>query len=243
MRSFYRLAVKITVATGCTLLAPLYSIAMATDLSVNPDSLPMFGQPKIIRPDNLKQADEVFIRDNTLRYQTRQAASNAFATQGWAAVRAKQLDTAMLRFNQAWLMNAKNYGAFWGFGAVLSARGRIAEAIEALETARELIDDPTQRAALLADLGTLQSEYAASLPADRQLERAQRFVLANSRFTECLENDPNFASGWREWAMSLYDQERYAEAWIKLKRARDLRAEPFPPAFVKKLSAKMAEPK
>ena len=28
----------------------------------------MYGQPKIVRPDNLKKADEAFIRDETLRY-------------------------------------------------------------------------------------------------------------------------------------------------------------------------------
>jgi tetratricopeptide (TPR) repeat protein len=149
----------------------------------------------------------------------------------------------MRRFNQAWLLNPKNYGPFWGFGAVLSQRGKLTEALEHLETARQLIDDPTQRVALLCDLGTVHSEYAVRLPAERQLERAQQFVLANSRFTESLENDPKFAPSWREWAISLYDQERYSEAWVKVKQARENRAEPFPPDFLTKLSAKMPEPK
>ncbi|HYA28644.1 MAG TPA: hypothetical protein VEI95_07465 [Acidobacteriota bacterium] len=230
-------------AIVAALIALLFSIAGAGASDVNPDMLPMFGQPKITRPENLQKVDDAFIRDNTFRYKSRQAASNAFAAQGWGAVRTKQLDVAMLRFNQAWLLNPKNYSAFWGFGAVLSDQGRLGEAIEQLETARELIDDPAQRSALLTDLGAVHSEYAASLPAERQLERAQRFVLANSRFSESLENDPSFAPGWREWAISLYQQERYAEAWLRVKRARELRAEPFPPEFIDKLSAKMAEPK
>jgi tetratricopeptide (TPR) repeat protein len=219
------------------------AVAAAAQTPVNPDTLPMFGQPKVPRTDSQKQADEAFIRDNTLRFKTRQAASSAFASQGWTAIRGRQLDAAMLRFNHAWLLNPKNYSAFWGFGAILSERGKLMEAIEQLETARELIDDPTQRPALLADLGNVHSEYASRLGADRQLERAHHFVMANSRFTESLENDPKFASGWREWAMSLYDQERYSEAWIKAKRARELKAEPFPAEFLKKLSAKMPEPK
>ncbi len=200
------------------------TVVAAAQTPVNPDTLPMFGQPKVVRSESQKQADEAFIRDNTLRYKTRQAASSAFASQGWSAVRAKQLDAAMLRFNHAWLLNPKNYSAFWGFGAVLSERGKLMEAIEQLETARELIDDPTQRPALLADLGNVHSEYASRLGADKQLERAHHFVMANSRFTESLENDPKFASGWREWAISLYDQERYSEAWIKAKRARELKS-------------------
>jgi Tfp pilus assembly protein PilF len=229
-------------AALCSVMALIPS-TMAGETVANPETLPMFGQPKNARSESQKQADEVFIRDNTLRYQTRQNASSAFAAQGWQAVRAKQLDTAMLRFNQAWLLNPKNYGVFWGFAAILSERGRLAEAIEQLETARELVDEPAQRSALLADLGTLHSEYAVRLSADKQLERAHHFVVANNRFTESLENDPKFASGWREWAISLYDQERYSEAWVKAKRAQELKAEPFPAAFLKKLSAKMAEPK
>jgi tetratricopeptide (TPR) repeat protein len=242
MTSFAKFTFRYAAAVLCSVAVSM-STAMAEEPAGNPETLPMFGQPKIARSESLKKADEDFIRDNTLRYKTRQAASNAFAVQGWSAIRARQPDVAMLRFNQAWLLNAKNYSAFWGFGAVFSERGRLAEAIEHLETARELIDDPTQRPALLADLGALHSEYAVRLAVDKQLERAHHFVIANARFTESLENDPRFASGWREWAMSLYDQERYSEAWVKAKRARELKAEPFPPEFIKKLSAKMPEPK
>ena len=202
----------------------------------------MFGQPKISRSEDLKKSDDAFIRDSTLRYGNRQAGSNTLAAQGWTAVRVGQDDVAMRRFNQAWLLNPKNYNVFWGYGAVLSAKGKLNEALEYLETARELVDDPKQRIALLCDLGAVHSAYAARLPADRQLERAQQFVLANNRFSESLENDPKFAQSWREWAFSLYDQERYSEAWLRVKKARELNAEPFPPEFIQKLSAKMPEP-
>jgi tetratricopeptide (TPR) repeat protein len=233
-------AVSLTVI-GC--LSSMYLTAVAAQAqSDGADKLPMFGQPKIVRPDNLKKADEDFIRNVTLRFGNRQAGSNALAAQGWTALRSGQPDLAILRFNQAWLVNPKNFRAFWGFGAVQSTRGKLSEAIELLETARELLDDPAQRVPLLCDLGTLHSEYAARLPRDRELERAQHFVLANSRFTESLENDPKYAMSWREWAISLYEQERYSEAWIKVRQAQDLQAEPFPSDFLKKLSAKMPEP-
>jgi hypothetical protein len=81
------------------------------------------------------------------------------------------------------------------------------------------------------------------MPADKQLERAHHFVVANNRFTESLELNPKYAPSWREWAMSLYDQERYSEAWVRVRQARALQAEPFPPEFLKKLSEKMPEPK
>ena len=207
------------------------------------DNLPMFGQPDIVRSENLKKADEEFIRNAVAKYGSRQTGSNAVAAEGWTLVRAGKQDAALQRFNQAWLLNPKNFQAFWGFGAVLSERGKIAEAIDQLETARELAGDQPQRVALLSDLGTLHSEYAVKMPPDKSLDRARQFVLANSRFTESLEIDPNFAPSWREWAISLYQQARYAEAWAKARRAKELNAEPFPPGFLQKLTEKMPEPR
>lgn len=249
MTKGFRLRTKISRVSTLIAMA-VYAMALifvmvngAGAQSDGADKLPMFGQPGIVRPENLKKADDEFIRNSTLRFGNRIAGSNALAAQGWTAIGARQSDVAMQRLNQAWLLNPKNYRVFWGFGALMSERGRLAEALEHLETARQLVDDPAQRVALLCDLGTVHSEYAARLPADRQLERAQHFVLANSRFTESLENDPKYAMSWREWAISLYEQERYSEAWVKVKQARENKAEPFPADFLKKLSAKMPEPK
>jgi tetratricopeptide (TPR) repeat protein len=215
------------------------AIAQRTD-AIN---LPMYGQPAIVRPENLKRADEDFVRDATLKYGSREAAGRAMAAQGWEAIRDRKLDLAMQRFNQSWLLSPKNYQAFWGFGAVLSEQGKLAEAIEQLQTARQLIDDPSQVSALLCDIGAVQSEYAAHLPPDKQLERAQHFIIANQSFTASVERNPNYAAGWREWAISLYKQERYSEAWIKAQRAKELKAEPFPSDFLRDLQSKIASPK
>lgn len=216
------------------------STAAQTDPS---EKLPMYGQPGTPRPEDLKKTDEDFVRDTTFRFGNRQAASRALAEQGWTSARRGMLDVAMKRFNEAWLLNPKNYQAFWGFGAVLSEQGKLADAIEQLETARELIDDPKQRVPLLSDLGSVHSAYGARLPADKQLDRAQHFVVANNRFAESLEIDPNYARSWREWAFSLYEQERYSEAWVKAKRAMELNGEPFPPGFLDTLRKKVPEAK
>ncbi|MET0500660.1 MAG: hypothetical protein ABW172_03965, partial [Candidatus Binatia bacterium] len=205
----------VLVALWVTVFCPSWAGAQSDPT----EKLPMFGQPGIARPDSLKKADEAFIRDATFRFGSRPAGSRALAEQGWASLRKGALDIAMRRFNEAWLLNPKNYQAFWGFGAVLSEQGKLAAAIEQLETARDFVDDPNQRLALLADLGAVHSAYGARLPEDKQLDRAQQFITANNRFAESLESNPNYARSWRDWAISLYEQERYSEAWIKAKRA------------------------
>lgn len=206
-------------------------------------NLPMYGQPGIVRPDDLKKADVAFARQATTKYGSPGAASRVWAAQGWASLRNGKPELALQEFNQAWLLNSQNYQVFWGFGAVLSQQGRLGEAIEQLEVASRLIDEPAQKVALLSDLGSVYSELAVRLPEDKQLDRAQHFISANRRFTESLEIAPNYAPSWREWAISLYRQERYSEAWIKAKRAIELKAEPFPASFLDDLRKKHPEPK
>jgi tetratricopeptide (TPR) repeat protein len=210
----------------------------------NPDTLPMFGQPAITRADDLKKADEVFIKNAVAKHGNRTAASIAALAQGWASIRSGKSAMALRHFNEGWLLSPDNPGVFWGFGAVLSERGKLLEAIEQLETARELmINNPKQLVQLLADIGAVRSAYAVGLPRERELERAQQFSAANQRFSESLEIDPDYAPSWRAWAISLYDQERYSEASIKASRALELKAESFPADFLNKLKNKRAEPK
>jgi tetratricopeptide (TPR) repeat protein len=204
----------------------------------------MFGQPAIMRAEHLRQADEAFIKIAVAKFGDRTAASHAAVAQGWEAIRNGTAMTALRRFNEGWLLAPSNPGVFWGFGAVLSQQGKLIEAIEHLETARELmLGDGKQLVQLLSDIGAVRSAYAASLSRDRELERAHQFSAANQRFAESLEIDSEYAPSWREWAMSLYDQERYAEASIKAARARELKAESFPADFLRKLNSKIAEPK
>jgi len=140
--------------------------ALAMAQSQPGDNLPMYGQPGIVRPDDLKKADAAFARQATTKYGSPGAASRVWAGQGWSSMREGKPDLALEQFNRAWLLNSKNYQAFWGFGAVLSEQGKLEAAVEQLSIASQLIDEPAQKAALLSDLGSVYSELAARLPED-----------------------------------------------------------------------------
>src|SRR5262245_1412299 len=99
------------VAIAFVVLLIFCSTANTEELKGDPDTLPMYGQPARPRSEAEKKSDEAVIRDNTLRFKTRAAGAVAFAGQAWSALRAKQFDLAMQRFNQSWLMNPKYYGA------------------------------------------------------------------------------------------------------------------------------------
>lgn len=221
----------------------LFSARIEPAAAQNPaqDGSAIYGQLGSGRSIPLTKPDEAFVREAISKHGSRETASEMFAAQAWSLMRDNRLESALQYFIRAWQLNHENYQAFWGFGAILSEKGSLVEAIEQLETARELNEDSAARVRLLTDLGTLHSEYTKQMPREKQLDRAHGFVLANSRFAESLEIDPNDAASWRAWAISLYAQERYSEAWIKAKRALDLNAEPFPLGFLEGLREKMPQ--
>jgi tetratricopeptide (TPR) repeat protein len=221
----------------CFALIVFFGIGPTVAQERSTDKLSTDGDAATKQP----KSDDPAIREAIAQFGGREEASRALADQGWSYVRDGKFDLAMERFKQSLLLNAKNYQSFWGMGAVLSGQGKLDESIEQLETAKALVDDPKQEVGLLTDIGAVQSEYAARLPEQEQLERARHFVSANRSFSECLDMDPDYAPGWRGWAISLYEQERYSEAWIKAERAIALKAEPFPNGFLENLKKKMAQ--
>ena len=79
-----------------------------------------------LRPEygNVRKTDEQIADDNKLiEYEvkelgTRHKASEALVQLGFRYLYNGDVETAMKRFNQAWLLDPKNENAYWGFGAV-----------------------------------------------------------------------------------------------------------------------------
>lgn len=234
------LCCTITVLLSCT--APSY-LASATTRAQRIDNIPMYGQPGIPRPDHLKKADEDFIKEVVAGLGNREAASKLWYVQAEKYMEAGNLDFAMRRYNQSWLLNPKNYQPYWGFGRVLVERGQLLDAIQHLEKAKDLVDDPYQRVALLVDLGTAYSLRAESVITMDAAESKRIFTRANQLYSDAMSSDPAFGYGWQRWAMSLYREGDYAQAWEKVRQSRTSSAPPLPPGFLRALEQKMPEPR
>ena len=204
----------------------------------------MYGQPRTPRLEVLKKADEDFIKQASAAFRgSRRDASRAWVDQADRFFREGNLDYAMRRYNQAWLLDATNYRAFWGFGQVTLQKDKFTEAIGYFEQALSLCDDSEQRPALLSDTGTAYSfkaKYEASLtPA----EKASIFAQANECFAKSTELNAHYGNAWKRWAMSLHREGRFADAWEKVKRARGAGITSFPTEFLDALSKELPEPK
>jgi tetratricopeptide (TPR) repeat protein len=208
------------------------------------DNIPMYGQPTVERPEALKRADAEFIaqvKQASEGHGGLEKASLAWWMKGEEYMKEGNLDYAMRRYNQSWLLNPNSFRPYWGFSRVLFQKGQLDESIKYLEKATQLVDDEFQKVALFSDIATAYS-IKANNTTNAPAERTKYFLLANQYFEDATKIDPKYPIPWRNWSQSLLFEGRYNEAWQKVNIARSLGAQ-IPPQFIKILESKMPEPK
>lgn len=84
------------------------------------NELPMYGG--IEKPEEFRKADEAFISAAIEQLGSHEKASDASVTRGWRYFFKNDPSNAMRRFNQAWLLDPDNGGAYHGFAVVLVSR-------------------------------------------------------------------------------------------------------------------------
>ena len=122
------------------------------------DARPMYGAPEIPRPTLLRQADARFIETAAAEFGgNRKLASLSWTGQGDRLLASGNIDDAMRRYNEAWLLDPDNFEVHEGFARTLLARGRPQAAIPHFRKAIELCPDESERAALTAELQRLSN--------------------------------------------------------------------------------------
>ncbi|TAF75088.1 MAG: hypothetical protein EAZ53_07100 [Bacteroidetes bacterium] len=75
--------------------------------------LPKYGNFKKCK--NQLIADSLFLESCQNSFSDKREASNYYAQKGWDYFYSQKYDTAMFRFNQAWLLDSLNFIPYWGF--------------------------------------------------------------------------------------------------------------------------------
>ncbi|MCE6990723.1 tetratricopeptide repeat protein [Dyadobacter sp. CY323] len=90
--------------------------------------LPMYGNAKKC-PEQI-EADRRFLQETDGLFQgDRKRAAEDRVARAWEYFDANVQDTAMMRFNQAWLLDSSNAEVYWGFGNLLGGQERFRESI------------------------------------------------------------------------------------------------------------------
>lgn len=203
---------------------------------LNPNLLPMFGG--IEKNATQLAADESFINDVIKAVGSKDKGSEAFVQKGWEAFFEKRDPaTAMMRFNQAWLLNPRNPDVLWGFGVVSGAMNNTDNSVKFLRQAAEKLSN---NARVLVDLGFSLTLFADKIE-DAKVS-AETVAEAFSCFAKAEKLEPDYEPLFSNWAIALFLNNDYAGAWEKIIKAEELGGNTLNPRFIQDLELKMPRP-
>lgn len=105
----------------------LISCSSKQDCPEKTNLLPMYGRLK--KCDEQLKIDKEFLADCDKIFKDRNEATRHHIDKGWEYFYKNDLDTAMMRFNQAWLLDSTNADIYWGFGNILGKQNKFKESI------------------------------------------------------------------------------------------------------------------
>lgn len=95
----------------------LFSSCITENCPEGINKLPMYGNKTKCKSQI--QIDEDFIKECDDLFNNRKAASKFHIDWAWGYFYKNHLDTAIMRFNQAWLLDSLNPDVYWGYGNIL----------------------------------------------------------------------------------------------------------------------------
>ena len=86
-------------------------------------------------------SDKDFILECDKIFNNRKVAAEHHIEWAWSYYYNNEFDSAIMRFNQAWLLDSLNADVYWGFGNIVGMKGQFNESLEYLEISLKLNPD------------------------------------------------------------------------------------------------------
>ena len=106
----------------------LISCSARLDCPVKANLLPMYGGLK--KCDEQIKIDKDFLAECDKYFKDRDTATRYHIDKGWKYFYNNDFDSAMMRFNQAWLLDSTNADIYWGFGNILGRQHKFQESLK-----------------------------------------------------------------------------------------------------------------
>lgn len=159
----------------------------------------------------------------------RQAAADL----GWKYFYKGDIDTAIKRFNQAWMFDTNSATAYWGFGLITGRRAekaktyedsvrQINESIRFLSKALEL-DDKNPR--IMVDLAVSYTGFGSFEQTAKKNDGSVLFLQADELFKSAHQIAPDYPLLWSNWAYLKYYQGQFELAEKYLGTAKKMKVE------------------
>lgn len=206
------------------------------------NEIPMYGNVPFTPEQN--EINDKFIQDVVKQYGSREAAAEDSVKFGWHYYNEKHdPKTAMKRFNQAWLLDPNNPGAYFGFAFLMGEEDNHDEAIRFYKKTLEL--DPNQPIPM-CNLG--REYYDKAYISYKKFKRKEmkeyldEAVALYDKASQIATADEDLEYIYYQWACALLLMKDYAGSWEKVKLSRKYGGKSIEPEFIKELSRYMPEP-
>jgi Tfp pilus assembly protein PilF len=193
--------------------------------------LPLFGGVSAAQAEAV--VGPAFLADVQRSFASKAEASRFFSTKAYEYLAEGKPDTALYRFNLAWLLDPKNADVYRGLGVITSRNPTPDESISLLAQGLALAPND---ALLLSDLG---SSYLIRY---EQTKKKKDLTTSFEYLQKAVAADPNNAVAWQQLARVYYTQENYAQAWEATHKGGNLSMTSIDFAFLSELMAKMPDP-
>lgn len=167
--------------------------------------------------------------------------SRSAAELGWKYYYAGDFDTAIKRFNQAWMFDRQSTDAFWGFGLVMGQRAEkedqehnLRESIKYLAMANS---SSPRNGKIMVDLAFSYTLLGAFLIEKKESAKGE-FAEAKSLYEQAAKLEPQYPLVYANWGLLEFFSGHYPAAQHLLRKAKDLGFKPDP-AYEKELEGKI----
>jgi tetratricopeptide (TPR) repeat protein len=181
-----------------------------------------------------KVSQQKFLKENTKRFKSKTLAGKYYVIQAQRAFNEQKLDSAMLLFGRAWLMDSTNNDILWGYGKIYGEKKMYDKAIFVLYRA---LDKDKNNPRLLTDVATshLNRFYETSDPAD--------LMQSKKLLKEAIVLKPNQTEAYYKLAINSYYLKEYDLAWDYLHKSITNTKAVTDKTFVAALLDKQKDPK
>lgn len=198
-----------------------------------PQLQPLYGGVSPAQAQQLVGA--AVLADVDRNFASRPEASKFFSRKGFEYLNGNEPDTAVVRFNLAWVLDPTNSEPYQGLAVVLSRRPDAnPDAVDKL-VQQGLAVAPTN-AALLTDAA------ASTLGRYEQNKKKKELQQASSYIERALLADSTNASAWQTQARVRYFQENYPAAWQAVHKGQSLSLSSLDFTFLGELMEKLPDP-
>ena len=198
-----------------------------------PQLQPLYGGVSPAQAQQLVGA--AVLADVDRSFASRPEASKFFSRKGFEYLNENQPDTAVVRFNLAWVLDPANPEPYQGLAVILSRRPSASpEAVDQL-VLQGLAVAPTN-AALLTDAAN------STLGRYEQNKKKKELQQASSYVERALLADSTNANAWQTQARVRYFQENYPAAWQAVHKGQSLSLASLDFTFLGELMAKLPDP-